>query len=224
MTKNQFSPDFSLERTTPPHQSAKKKLYFSLIFIHLSILLFNEPSWAGVFFLPHYIPTEQRALGVEPEWLLSRGAGLGVNLRYGQGVSEILNLSGLIGTGSEPQAFRVGGAATLDLYPDDDRQPGLGIAFQGIFSQGSLGSTWSLSAIPYLHKTLTNKGAIPMEPFFALPLGKQVLHPSEPPQFIASFTVGSFFHYGEHWSSVVELGIGITHVMTYFSGGLIYYY
>jgi len=199
---------------------------FRKYFLTLGVLalLLTPKSWAGVFFLPHYITENQRALGIQPQWLLSQGATLGVELRYGQGVSELVNLGALIGTESGQSPFKVGGSATFDFYPNTAEQPGLGLAIQGIFTKTKTEGMWSLSAAPYFHKTLAIPGMIPVEPFIALPLEQRIFNSKSTSPFQMSFIVGTFFHYGEHWSSVLELGIGITQVMAIFSGGLIYYY
>ena len=201
------------------------RLSLAPFLLPISLILFCTPeSQAGIFFLPHYIPEGQRAVGIEPQWLLSQGASLGVQFRYGQGVSELINVSALIGTGSDPNRFRAGGAATFDFYPNEGDQPGLGLALQGVYTDTTRGGMWSFSGTPYLHQTFAMQNMIPIEPFLALPLEQQIFTSKTSSQLQASFIVGSFFHYGEHWSSVLELGIGITQVMTVFSGGLIYYY
>ena len=44
---------------------------------------------AGVFTLPHFVPAGDWALGLEPELTLTSGAGLGANVKFTHGLTEL---------------------------------------------------------------------------------------------------------------------------------------
>jgi hypothetical protein len=157
---------------------------------------------------------------VEPEILFSGGANVGANLRYTQGISDGSNLMGLIGTGTGSRGFRAGGAMTFDVFPDTERQPGLGLALQGIFVQLPAAGSFEATVIPYIHKSFS--GSTPVEPFVAVPVGLSLSQGTY--QSISTLAFGVLFEHNQHFRSVLELGIGMSNTSTYFSGGIVYYH
>ncbi len=186
------------------------------------VLLDPSRSSAGVFNLPHFVPMGEFAVGVEPEVQFSSPAIVGVNLKYTQGVSDINNFVGILGTGGSGRGFRVGGSFTFDIFPDIDNQPGIGLGLGALYVQLPAAGSIELAGTPYVHKNLTLGGSIPIEPFVAVPIGIALSQGTY--QAIASLAFGALFQHSQHFRSVVELGVGLSNTSTYLSGGVVYYH
>ncbi len=198
----------------------KNRVLWGVLWLLLIGMGGNE-AVAGVFNIPHFVNPKEFALGVEPELMMTGGAAMGVNLRYIQGVSDLSNFTGIIGTGGGSRLFRFGGNFTFDIFPDVEKQPGIGLAFQGLFVKLPDTGSFETMVIPYVHKSLqTEQGLI--EPFLAIPIGLSLS--SGTYKTISTFVLGSLFQHSEHIRSVLELGVSINNTYTYFSGGVIYYH
>jgi hypothetical protein len=118
--------------------------------------------------------------------------------------------------------FRIGGALTFDFFPDIERQPGIGIAVQGIYYRYKYGyGQLETSAIPYIHKRFYGADGNAIEPYFALPFGP-------------AFRSGTY-----HWQTQVvlgaiysrensdlhfvsEVGVNVNKAESYISGGILF--
>lgn len=198
----------------------RKPFYLGLCSLVLSLSL--SQAHAGVFNLPHFVTPGEFAIGVEPEFILSSGAGTGINTRYTHGISDMNNLSAILGTGSGPRQFRIGGAFTFDFFPDLAHQPGLGLALQGLFVQYAAASGVETTAIPYIHKLFRTEVGFNIEPFLAIPIGLSLSQGMY--QTISSAVVGCLFEHSEHFRTSMELGINLSNTNTYISAGVIYYH
>ena len=207
-----------------PHQSSSLKTFLSylplLILIPLLYFICIYQASAGVFNLPHFTAPGSFAIGLEPELTFGDSTNGGFNARYSHGLNELNNLNMFVGTGGDSRQFRLGSAYTFDFFPDVDKQPGIGMALQGLYVRKLKIGTVELTAIPYVHKTFTSNQQI-FELFVAAPLGLALAEGKY--QYITSLALGSMFHHDEHFSSVIELGIKLNNVDTYLSGGVIYY-
>ena len=96
-------------------------------------LIWIAEGQAGVFNLPHFVTPGEFAIGVEPEFIMTGRAAVGVNMKYTHGLSEMSNLTGILGDGGGDRQFRVGANFTFDIFPDMGNQPGIGVAFQGLY-------------------------------------------------------------------------------------------
>ena len=181
----------------------------------------QQAALAGVFNLPHFIAPGTFSLGIEPELVLTSGAGIGINFKYTQGLSDLLNASGIIGTGSGPNRFRAGGNLAFDLFPDAEGQPGIGIGIQGLYYRLKNNGRFDLTTIPYLHKALMSQGG-EFEPFLALPFGIGIQSGDD--AAVSTLTLGSLFKPNENFRYVIELGVAINNTESYVSGGFIYYH
>lgn len=175
--------------------------------------------YAGVFNIPHFIEPGKFSLGVEPELTFSNGAGLGVNFKFTQGASDLINFQGIIGTGGGPRQFRVGGSANFDFFPDTEGQPGIGLATRAIWYQLPNNGQLEIQAIPYIHKTFHSAGSA-IEPFLAIPIGYAFATGNYLP--ISSIAIGSFFKQSEVISYVAELAVNINNSESTFSGGIVW--
>lgn len=198
----------------------KKKLGFRGVLI-LWAAIQSHLGFAGVFNLPHFVAPGQFGLAVEPELIMTNGASLGVNVRYIQGISDLSNFTGIIGSGGDNRRFRLGGAVTFDFFPDTGDQPGIGLAVQGLFVQLANVGSFEMTGIPYVHKTFKTE-EYHLEPYFSVPTGLSLS--SGTYQTIVNLVFGTLFHHSAHISSVVEFGVNVNNSYTYLSGGVIYFH
>ncbi len=176
---------------------------------------------AGVFNTPHFVVPGEFAIGLEPEVILTNGAGVGVNARFTLGVTDLNNASIILGTGSGPRGFRGGGNFTFDFFPDVEGQAGIGLATQLLYYRlANNAGQLELTLIPYIHKTFKNGPNSSIEPFIAIPLGWGFNDGQY--NFLADFTLGTAFQSTEKVSFILELGVAISHTESYFSGGVVY--
>jgi hypothetical protein len=198
----------------------KRQGFFPILLLSSLSLGFSS-AWAGVFDMPHFVDSGSFAVGLEPEAILSDGGGVGLNLKYTQGLNDLSNLTGILGTGTGVERFRVGGNLALDFFPDVDNQPGIGIAFQGLYYRFQSDGRLDATAIPYIHKSFTTAGNQEIEPFLAYPIGLAfqdgTYHTTE------TLAFGSMFKATVHVRYVLEMGVAINHAETYLSGGIVYY-
>jgi hypothetical protein len=118
---------------------------------------------------------------------------------------------------------------TFDFFPDLDKQPGIGIAVQGLYyrvtasglTAGASRGQVELTGIPYIHKTFVSKGA-EINPFLAVPIGMSFSDGNY--QALATAVIGTMFKNSEKFRYSIELGIAINNSDTYFSGGVTYYH
>jgi hypothetical protein len=198
---------------------SKRVNHLKILALFLSLTPLAE---AGVFNMPRFVDIGNNAIGFEPEVVTSNGGGLGANLRYTQGVSELNNAFALVGTGTNVRGFRIGGGMTFDFIPDVDSQPGIGVGLQGIYyrykySVGKL----ETSVVPYIHKQFSNGKGSSIEPFFSLPFGPAFRSGSY--DWISQVVLGAIFH--EDHSAIRyigEVGVNVNKTESYFSGGVLY--
>jgi hypothetical protein len=177
---------------------------------------------AGVFNIPRFVEPGKNAVGVEPEVTLTNGGGVAANVRYVHGLTELNNLTAILGTGTGVRRFRVGGALSFDFFPDIDDQPGIGIATQAIYyrykhARGQL----EVAAIPYVHKRFHNGTGSTVEPYFALPIGP-AFHSGEY-HWQTQVVLGAIFNQaGSDLHFVGEVGVNVNKTESYISGGLLY--
>jgi len=190
---------------------------------------------ASLFNVVRYLEPGQSSLGLEPEFVLSSGAGFGANFRFSQGINELSNASFIIGTGGGPRQFRIGANITADFFPDTDGQPGIGLGLQTLYSRvglrsagtgitetfGSPGTQGRFESLllPYIHNRFSNPGG-DVEPFFSLPYGFSIRDGRF--QVSSAVAVGSFFHMSRQVAYSLELNVGINNAESTLSGGAVY--
>lgn len=178
---------------------------------------------AGVFNTPRFVQPGRFAIGLEPELVLTNGAGFAANGRFTYGLTDLNNVTFIIGSGGGPRHFRVGGNATFDFFPDIENQPGIGVAAQLLYYRmASDVGQLEISAIPYIHKTFISGEKNEVEPYFAFPFGWGFADGNY--SFQATAAVGGMFSNDPKFRYILEFGISVTHSETYFSGGVAYYY
>ncbi|MCM0607288.1 MAG: hypothetical protein KA715_14460 [Xanthomonadaceae bacterium] len=176
---------------------------------------------AGVFNIPKYIPSGQLGVGVEPELLMTNGAGIGINARFQYGLGEMTNAHLILGNGVGPRLFRVGGVMTFDFFPDVEGQPGIGMAVTALYSRVSTGARVDTLITPYLQKTISGRDS-DFTPFMAIPIGI-VFADNAAYAAVSQFVFGSGFKLSERFRYTIELGLGITASETYMSTGVMIY-
>ena len=177
---------------------------------------------ADVFNMPHFVESGQFALGLEPILTLTNGAGVGVKARYTQGINDLMNGTFLLGTGSGPRRFRVGGNLTFDFFPDVEGQPGIGLGVQSIYYRLPNAGQLELQGVPYIHKSFALDSGNQVEPYFAFPFGFGFSEGNY--KVVTNVTVGALFKRSEHISYDFELGVNVNNSDSYFAGGIIYYH
>lgn len=192
-----------------------------LALFFMSLLGLGAPlAQAGVFDIPHFLEPGNFSLGLEPDLIMTPSAGVGLNFKYKQGVTQWMNVEGIVGTGGGPKHFRIGGNASFDFIPDVDKQPGIGIAAQALYVSLPTTGSMELTGIPYIHKSFPNGAGTAVDPFFSLPIGFQFSGGQY--QTMVTAVVGTIFKKSENLSFSAEFGIDVDHANTYISGGLIY--
>jgi hypothetical protein len=179
---------------------------------------------AGVFNIQKFVEPGLFAIGLEPEVILTSGAGVGVNARYTHGITELINLHGILGMGTGPREFRIGAAMSMDFFPDIDNQPGIGLAVQSLFLTMPLNmSQMEVTGIPYIHKAFSIDGN-ELDPYLALPTGI-IFRSNGRYDFMGQVNVGALFKPIERFRFNLETGVQYwpTTEVT-ISGGVIYYH
>src|SRR5206468_1791573 len=143
--------------------------------------------------------------GVEPEVVLTNGAGVGVNGRFTLGINDLMDAQAIIGTGSGPRNFRIGGGLSWDFFPDVEGQPGIGLGTQAIYVRLPVDGQLELTAVPYIHKAFKSGDHNEVEPFFAFPIGLAFSNGQY--HTIATAAIGSMFKASEHFRYVAEFGL-----------------
>ena len=177
----------------------------------------------GVFQLPAFVEQGLFSLGVNPEVNLSPNrTGLGVNFMYTHGVAELINVSGILGTGSGEKLFRIGSSVSFDFFPDVGKQPGIGVGAQIMYyNMATQGFEVEVGGTPYIHKSFELEGMV-LDPFLGFPLA--VVFSEGDPQFRTGFSFGSHFEVTPHLRIPLELGMSIHQGETYASTGMLYHY
>ena len=204
---------------------------FSIWAVMAMVLGLGGAARADVFNLPHFVTSGEFAIGLEPELTLSNGAGFGANLRYTQGLTDLFDVSGEIGTGGGPRQFRVGGDLDLDIFPDVTGQPGIGLAGRALYVRvptpgsavpGDVSGTVELTLIPYIHKAFTTADKGMIDPFFSFPIGMSFFNGQY--QGLATAVIGALIRGSDHFWYSTEFGIAVNNTNTYFAGGITYYH
>lgn len=190
--------------------------------ILILFLVLVSSAQAGVFNMARFVDNGKNAFGFEPEATLTNGGGLAANLRYSQGVSDINNAFGLVGTGTNVRNFRIGAGMTFDLIPDVESQPGLGFGLQGIYYRyKSRGGVLETSVVPYVHKMFSNGKGETLEPFFALPFGP-AFHSGDY-YWQTQVALGVIYHKNESPLRFIgEIDVDVNKSETVISGGILY--
>ncbi len=192
-----------------------------LVTLGLTGVLGIQNAQAGVFNIPDFVETGDFAVGLEPELTLTNGAGIGGNLKYTHGITTFSNATAILGTGTGPRKFRIGGNLTFDFFPDIEKQPGIGLAVQLLYQRLRDNGQLEISLIPYIHKSFI-KDASRVDPFVAVPFGWAFQNGQYKP--ISTLTIGGIFHLSESIRTIAEFGIAINNAETYASGGIAYYH
>ena len=177
---------------------------------------------AGVFDTVHFLSPGEFSIGLEPEIQLSNGGGVGLDLKYSQGLNELTTVAGILGASGGTYKFRVGGQMTFDFFPDVEGQPGIGVTTKAMYYRLADTGSVEITAIPYIHKTFHVSGLNEVEPFLALPVGLGFSDGRY--QAVSTLSLGSLFKSTDHLRYVFELGIGLNNTESYLSGGIVYYH
>jgi hypothetical protein len=178
-------------------------------------------AFAGIFNTVHFVEPGKSAVGIEPEFTTSDGTGFGFNAKFTQGISELMDAAGFIGTGSGPRNFRIGGDIVWDFFPDIDRQPGIGLLTRAVYYRIPNTGRLDIFGAPYVHKAMMTSGKDEIDPFFAIPIGEEFSEGTY--RTTTQLVFGSMFKATEQLRYSLELGINLNYTETYISGGITFY-
>jgi hypothetical protein len=176
---------------------------------------------ADIFNTAHFVEPGKMAVGAEPVITTSNGAGVGVNLDYIQGIDELMDAVAIIGTGTGPRRFRVGGGLSWDVFPDVDKQPGIGVLSTAVYYRLPTNGELDLTGAPYIHKAFVLQDKSEIEPYVAVPLG--LGFQSATYKWIGQFVIGTMYKNSEKFRYSGEFGINMNNSETYISAGVTYY-
>ena len=201
---------------------ARAGLFGTLFILSFILLALHSPTraHAGLGTLTHFIAPGEFSLGADIDLTLTSGAGVAGNLKFTQGVNELVNMTAVLGSGCGPRRFRVGGNMIIDFIPDIDGQPGMGFAIQGIYFRLPDSGQLELTGIPYLHKTFVS-GNNEIEPFLGLPLGAAFSEGRY--RALSQVVAGSMFKSSAKFRYTMEFGIAVNNTESYIAGGITYY-
>ena len=90
---------------------ALKRTRVGVAFVAVSLA--SSAAYAtGTFNTVHFVEPGKMAFGFEPEITMTDGAGLAGNFKYTQGINDLMDAAAIIGTGTGPRRFRLGGDVT----------------------------------------------------------------------------------------------------------------
>jgi hypothetical protein len=81
-----------------------------------------------------------------------------LNLKPKYGVNDHLNIQGTLGVGSGSRKLRVGGTASVEWFPDFEKQPGIATPFSALYTRYENDGLLTLSVSPLFYKTFSQSG------------------------------------------------------------------
>jgi hypothetical protein len=206
--------------------SSSITMKMTLSLLMMTLWLVSTQAHAGVFNIPEFVEYKEWAAGIEPEvafstWGANQTAGVSFTAKFTYGITPISNLQIGIGSGTESEAFRVGGTYTFDIIPDLEGQIGAGLALQGYYYKiKDAYSETIISIFPYVHKMFTTDTGFQLDPYLAIPFGMAFYNGSYRSTW--QFVVGNYFKTAPHFGLNLELGVSLKDTDSYVSGGITY--
>jgi hypothetical protein len=194
----------------------KMKTFVLRSLVYLLCALGAGSAFAGIFNTVHFVEPGKSAIGLEPEFTTSEGTGMGFNAKFTQGINDLMDAAGFIGTGSGPRNFRIGGDLVWDFFPDIDRQPGIGLLTRAVYYRIPNTGRLDIFGAPYM-----TSGHDEIDPFFAVPLGVEFDNGNY--HATSQLVFGSMFKASEQIRYSLEVGVNLNYTDTYISGGITFY-
>ncbi len=187
-----------------------------LFFLFIPLL-----SNAGVFNLPSFIEEGHWSFGLEPEVVISRPTGVGINFKPRYGVNDFLNWQGIFGTGTGYYKFRTGITADFEWFPDNEDQPGIATPVTLLYYRVEEAKLLNLFAQPMVYKTFNGEAGA-YTPFVAFPLGWKFMDAKA--EYFIHIALGTVFHHPDtpHWQFTLEAAFNIQNSFSSISGGITY--
>lgn len=186
-------------------------------------LLFSPGAQAGIFDLPSFLEPGKMSFGAEADFALTEGTGAALNLKPRYGLTDFLNLQGIIGHGVGDRRFRLGATLGIEYFPDVGNQPGLAtpVSFQYMNIRGD--NQWSLWVTPLVYKTFHGVDTVAFTPFVGLPVGWNardgVLRGFTQIAFGTQFAPANL----SQWKFTAELGFNLHQAYSYIAGGATFF-
>ena len=199
----------------------KKSMVLKRVLVGVAFLFTGMAHATGTFNTVHFIEPGKMSFGLEPEITMTDGAGVAGNFKYTQGINELMNGAAIIGVGSGPRRFRIGGDLSFDFFPDVDKQPGIGLLTRVLYYRFPVSGELQMLGAPYIHKAFALENKNEVEPYVLIPIGAGFDNGTY--RWIGNFVVGSMFKNMDQFRYSFELGINMNNSETYISGGITYY-
>lgn len=192
----------------------------------VALVALSGQARAGVFDLPSFVESGKWSLGLEPEVIISKPTGAGFNLKPRMGINDLLNLEGVVGTGSGSRQFRVGLLTDFEFFPDVDNQPGVALVVQTIYYRLDHDlDMFTYGVTPMIYKSFrgSTEESGGYTPFLAVPLGWNISH-GKHLNFL-QVALGSMFQFpgNDHFHATAEVGFNVDKSFSYISGGVTYF-
>jgi hypothetical protein len=188
------------------------------------LLLWAAPgaAHAGLFDLASYVEPGDWSLGIEPEVIMSRGTGAGINFKPTFGIGDFLSWQGLIGVGSGARKFRLGATLDVEWFPDHEGQPGIATPLSFDYYRIENDGQANFSVKPMVYKTFKGRDAV-YTPFVGVPVGWSLR--SGNVDSTVQVALGCMFRTPEieQWKYTLEAGFNAKNSYSFISGGVTYY-
>lgn len=197
-----------------------RKIYLMvMVFVFFQSII----CFAGVFDLPSFLEPQKWSAGIEPEVVISDGAGAGINIKPRYGINDFLNAEGFFGFGSGARGFRVGAIADFEWFPNTDAQPGVATPFSMTYSVVRDNGDFSFGPMPMIYKSIKTNG-ISVIPFAALPAGWRFYDGQI--RWFTQVALGAMFKIpsSPQLRFSAEAGFNVGESYSYLSGGVTYYH
>lgn len=198
-------------------------LWWSIAGVIVFIAATGDEAKAGVFDLASFDDPGDWSVGLEPELILGNQTGAGINLKPRYGANDLMNIEGVVGTGSGARRFRLGGIVDFEWFPDYEKQPGIATpVFLEYYRTENSGVT-TLGVKPMLYKTFGDDNGAEYTPFIAFPMGWNVIDSTF--HGFTQLAIGSLFCMPDvdHWKFTLEAGFDVNNSYSYISGGITFF-
>ncbi len=194
----------------------------SLSAVLLGLSISPQLTHAAIFDAADILQPQKNSVGVLAEAVLNNPSSTGAELRLKHGFNEEVNVSAILGTGSENRRTRFGALGTFNFFPDTDGQPGISLLAGGLYLKRASYGALQLSIGPIVHKSVQSFHEYPMNLYVALPWTLEFHSGSY--NTALQLVLGDNFEIssGRNWLFNTEAGFSLSRSETYVALGISY--
>ena len=148
---------------------------------------------AAIFNAADFMLPSQQSLGIVGDALLSNPTGEGADLRFKQGINNLVNLDAILGIGSADRKFRVGAQADINFFPDAEGQFGVSLVTGGLFIKRADHHAIQFNTAPVVHKSMMGFSNHPVNVYVGIPFSIEL--------YTGHYTVGTQMAFGAQWDT-----------------------